>query len=133
MRRLLIMLTGLAAAPLQAQDDWVRFRWTAHDGTPRDLEFLRSAIVSEQGMVRIELRRERATVLAQDPTIAPETTPWTWAEVRLDCPERRWQMSRSGARDSEGRITLSGASRAWLTIQRATLAEALRERFCPAA
>lgn len=129
---LLAALGLFAAFPLHAQDDWVRFRWLAHDGTPRDLEFLRSGVVVERGLVRLELRRDRAIVLTQDPTIAPETTPWTWAEVRLDCRDRRWQMTRSGAVDSEGKVTLSGASSVWLGIERGTLAEALRERFCPA-
>jgi hypothetical protein len=130
MRHWPLILVVFAAAPLAAQE-WIPFRWIAHDGTPRDLEYLRSAVVIERGFVRVELRRNRETLLAQDPSIAPETMPWTWAAVRLECAERRWQMTRSGAVDAEGHVNLSGASNKWMPIERATLPAALHERFCP--
>ena len=117
--------------PIHAQTDWAPFRWQAPDGGQRDLEFLRGGVIRERGEVTVPLRRDRATTLRQDPTIAPETNPWTEALIRLDCPGRRWMLAEHRSTDPEGKPSTVGNSSQWIPVQRGTLADALRDRFCP--
>jgi hypothetical protein len=112
--------------------EWVPFQWHAVQG-PRDLEFSRASVAHDRGMVSITVRRERATALAQDSTIAPESNPWTMASVRIDCVGRKWQQLSYTAADAAGKVVGQGNSSdaIWLPIHQRTLAEALQQRFCP--
>jgi hypothetical protein len=117
-----------------AQADWIALRWQAANG-PRDVEFLRSSIRTDGGIVSVSLRRNRQVVFAQDPSIAPETNPWTSMEVKLDCVQRRWRQAWYVATDASGEVAGEGGSSeaSWLPIQPQTLPEALRTRLCPSA
>ena len=132
MRQLLLALTLLVTGQASAQADWRPFRWQGHNG-PRDIEFDRVSIARKDSIVSVKIRRDRATTLRQDPTIAPETHPWTGMLLELDCVHRRWRPTRTVAVNSSGRETGMGTSSRWIAIEPLTLAEAMRERLCPTA
>jgi hypothetical protein len=131
MRNIMLLLLLAAATGSLTAQDWRPFRWLAANG-PRDLEFLPDSVRSDSGVVTVLVRRERATTLAQDPTIAPETNPWTRARVMIDCREGRWMMAEQVKVDGSGRWAGAGSSRIWIPLEANTLAAALKERFCPA-
>jgi hypothetical protein len=92
-------------------------------------------MMARGGIVSVSLRRDRQTLIAQDPSIAPEPNPWTSMDVKLDCVQRRWRQVRYVATNASGEVAVRGrgGEESWLPIQLQTLPEALRARLCPSA
>lgn len=113
--------------------DWLPLRWQAPNG-PRDVDYMVSSLKVSEGVLSVAVRRSRELALKQDPTIAPETTPWTWQELRVDCGQPRWRVERSVSLGKDGRVMGSyGGDGTWLPLESPSLADALRKRLCPAA
>lgn len=121
---------ALASVPTP---DWVPLRWQAANG-PRDVEFLQSSVKVVSGVLSVSVRRDRAVVLKQDPTIAPETDPWTAMNLQVNCEHAQWRFIFASAVDASGKLTGSvTGGKEWLPIEPATLAAAVRARLCPSA
>ena len=115
-----------------APAEWVPFRWQAPNG-PRDIEYLQSSVKVESGVMSVSVRRERALALKQDPSIAPETNPWTAMDLQVRCEQAQWRLVTATAVNDSGRVVSTQSSASWLPIEPATLAGALRTRLCPSA
>ena len=113
--------------------DWLPLRWQATNG-PRDVDFMVSSVKVTEGILSVAVRRSREVALKQDPTIAPETNPWTWQELQVDCTQPRWRVQTSVSLGKDGRMKNGyGGDGTWLPLESPSLAEALRKRLCPAA
>lgn len=113
--------------------EWVPLRWQAANG-PRDVEFLQPSVKMAAGILSVSVRRDRAVVIKQDPTIAPETNPWTAMDLQVNCAQVKWRVIATQAVDASGQLagSQSGASE-WLPIEPSTMAAAVRARLCPSA
>ena len=127
-------LTALAIATLAIGGpgpDWLPLRWQATNG-PRDVDFMVSSVKVTEGILSVAVRRSREVALKQDPSIAPETNPWTWQELKIDCTQPRWVVQTSVSLGKDGRVMSSyGGNGAWIPMESPSLAEALRKRLCP--
>lgn len=113
--------------------DWLPLRWQASNG-PRDVDYMVSSVKLSEGILSVAVRRSRELALKQDPTIAPETNPWTWQELRVDCTQPRWRVETSVSLGKDGRVKGGyGGDGTWLPLESPSLADALRKRLCPAA
>lgn len=124
-------LLALVMATVQPTD-WVALRWQAANG-PRDIEFHQPSVKMAARILSVSVRRERATVLKQDPTIAPETNPWTAMDLQVNCTEGTWRMTLAQAVDANGKLAGVRADERWQPIQPASVAAAVRMRLCPSA
>jgi hypothetical protein len=124
---LAISLTGTTSP------DWVPLRWKAFNG-PRDIEFSQPSVRLVAGVLSVSVRRDRAVLLKQDPTIAPETNPWTTMDLQINCVEATWRVVLAKATDASGKFVGSQASGSrWMAVDAGTMASALRTHLCPAA
>ena len=133
MARLLLLFATIVAAgrsELAAQSDWVPLRWESASG-PRDVEYSRSSIKVDGDSVLISIRRDRATALRQDTTIAPESNPWTTMDMLIDCGHNAWRPKRFASTDSTGALATVGNFGRWVPIEAKTLSAVIKLQFCP--
>lgn len=130
------MLTAITLATLAIGGpgpDWLPLRWQAPNG-PRDVDYMVSSLKVSEGVLSVAVRRSRELALKQDPTIAPETNPWTWQELQVDCSRPRWRVKASVSLGKDGREKSGyGGDPTWIPLESPSLADALRKRLCPAA
>lgn len=112
--------------------DWIPLRWQASNG-PRDVEFSQPSVKVVAGILSVLVRRDRTVLLKQDPTIAPETNPWTSMDLQVDCAQVKWRVVMAKAVDESGRLVGSQSGGGWMPVQTGTLAAAVRARLCPSA
>lgn len=125
-----LLALALGAVP---EPDWLPLRWQAANG-PRDVTYLQPSAKVAGGVLSVTVRRDRALLLKQDPTIAPETNPWTGMELQVQCTENRWRVVHATSTDATGKFVGSvDDGKEWLPIEPASLANAVRTRLCPAA
>lgn len=123
---------AFALATVQAPD-WISLRWQAANG-PRDIEYLTTSVKLDAGILSVSVRRDRAIALRQDPTIAPETNPWTSMDLQVHCADATWRVVTTTAVNAEGKFARGHAGGAtWISIESASMASAIRERLCPKA
>jgi hypothetical protein len=115
-----------------ANADWLPLRWQARNG-PRDVEYSQPSVKVVAGVLSVSVRRDRAVLLKQDPTIAPETHPWTSMELQVDCPRLKWRVVNATALDASGKMAGYQSGGGWMAVQAGTMAEAVRARLCPTA
>ena len=128
-----IAIVAVSGPPvLQAQDGWVALHWEGANG-PRDVEYSRSSIKLVGDTLSVSLRRNRATALRQDLTIAPESNPWTTMDVMINCARNTWRLKRFASTDSTGALATVGNFGKWVGIDENTLVAVLKLRFCPIA
>jgi hypothetical protein len=114
-------------------NEWVPLRWQAATG-PRDVEYLQPSVKVVAGIVSVSVRRDRAVTLKQDPTIAPESNPWTAMDLQVNCPQAKWRVMSAQAVDAGGQVVMSqSGDREWRVVEPGTLAAAVRTRLCPSA
>jgi hypothetical protein len=133
MARLLLLVATLVSAAtseLTAQSDWVSLRWESANG-PRDIEYSRSSVKIVGDSVLISIRRDRATALRQDTTIAPESNPWTTMDMLIDCGHNVWRPKWFASVDSTGAPATEGNFSRWVPIEAKTLSAVIKLRFCP--
>ncbi len=121
-----LILTSIPSA------DWLPLRWQASNG-PRDVEYSQPSVKVVAGVLSVSVRRDRVVLLRQDPTIAPETHPWTSMDLQVDCPRLKWRVVNATAHDASGKLAGYQSGGGWMTVEKGTLEAAVRARLCPTA